>query len=150
MGANDKTGAGRGDWQTPPALFEALHRIFAFDTDLFASESNALCATWYSEDRSAFDADWCGQRCFGNPPYSRGFMDPAVEKAIEQRDRAANIVLLIPAATDAQWYRRLEKHATIWLLAKRVRFINPDTGLPGDSPPGGHGVALLRPSWMDR
>lgn len=167
-GANDKTGvgSGSGEWQTPPELFAQLDRLFAFDHDAFASDENHLTPSYSTathtvipnahmlpvriEGSDGLTHPWDSWRVFGNPPYSRGFMLKAVEKAIAERDSADVIVLLVPAAVDVKWYRLLEKFATIHLLPKRVRFIDPSTGNPGDSPPTGHAIAVLRPSWMDR
>lgn len=168
-GANDKTGvgSGSGEWQTPFRLFEDLHQLFRFNLDAFASHENALCTQYCTADgtflkdsstdhampvcqQDGLSYPWRWKRVFCNPPYSRGFVMQAVEKAVSERDNAGVVVMLLPAAVDVAWFKLLEKYATIWFLPKRVRFINPETGQPGDSPPTGHIVALLRPSWMDR
>lgn len=179
-------GSGRGDWRTPPELFAKLNRLYALNFDAFASHDNHLTGDYCTDDgqycacspgpwprrpgeliapTDGLATSWAGRRVFGNPPYSRGFLHQAVDKAIVERDAADVIVLLLPSATEAQWFRDLERHGVVQHLPQRVRFIHPfgecsDTcqtrkvphvfGAPGDSPPSGHCVAVLRPSWMDR
>ena len=175
MTANDRTGVGQGrdDWQTPPELYAALHRRYAFDYDPFASHDNALTQStrWsgarrrdaYStvdgswarapgkgphklSDEDGLSSYWAHRRVFMNPPYSRGVIGAAVEKAHSERNNAEIIVALIPASTDTEWFQQfvLPVCDIVW-LSPRVRFINPETGKPGDSPPGGSVVAVFRP-----
>jgi len=63
-GANDRTGVGigRGDWRTPPELFERLNRMFRFDYDAFASHENALCDT-YSTTSGTFQRPLRQSQC---------------------------------------------------------------------------------------
>ncbi len=168
MTANDRTGVGAGsaEWQTPPELFERLHRRFKFDYDAFASHENALCDTYSTIDGTFVNIgghpshsieplmenghdgmryDWTGRRVFMNPPYSRGFIEQAVQKAAGERHNAEIIVALLPASTDTRWFQHyVLPFAHIDWLPKRVRFINPATGEPGTSPPGGSIIATFK------
>lgn len=173
MSANDRTGvgAGTGEWQTPPALFRRLNETFAFTYDAFASHGNHLRGlystaegTWLSgfvvegavqiPPRKAGDGDgltypWEAQRVFMNPPYTRGFIERAMAKAAAERDSAALIVALIPAATDTRWFHEsVLPFAWVEFLPKRVRFVNPETGEEGASPPGGHCIVVYRKTWL--
>lgn len=178
MSANDKTGvgAGNGEWQTPPEFYAWVRRRFATNFDLFASEANAL-EPFFATDHGVFregeqvaavrtglDCDVGGLRPFANPPYTNGFIAPAVDSMIARRHEADGIVALLPASTDTGWFKRLWAVSHIEFLDRRVRFIHPmqhcinrkgelcthEFGKPGDSPPGGHLLAIFRqdmPTW---
>lgn len=168
MTANHLTGVGSGkpDWQTPPSLFKALNRTFRFDYDAFASHENALCLTYSTEEGTyrkgggvemlteidsldGLRQDWDSRRVFMNPPYRRGFLEQALMKAVVSQQDAALIAALIPASTDTTWWHRWVKpYAEVHFIPRRVRFIDPATGLPGQSPPGGSAIAIYYPEWM--
>ena len=178
MTANDKTGvgAGPGDWKTPRDLFARMNRRWAFDFDAFASHENALCRTYSTVDGTFREGclygtehpdgicpgytqidsldglrqDWDARRVFLNPPYSRGLIGAAVEKCAASRNDAYMISALIPDARDTSWWRSFVKPYAQDFPIGRVRFINPVTGEPGASPPGGIAVVVWTPDWMDR
>jgi phage N-6-adenine-methyltransferase len=160
--AQDKTsvGAGSMEWRTPPELFAWLNRRFQFNTDVFASHENALC-DYYSTAAGSFmktngdpicvslanglEMGWENARVFMNPPYSRGLIEQCIEKAYNERNNAAIIVALIPASTETQWFQKfILPHCHIEWLPRRVRFIDPETGEPGQSPPSGSVIAIFR------
>lgn len=121
--------------------------------------------------------DWRGRRTFGNPPYSdpehacldngrckkkrcvsRGYcidenvpgIPDFVAKHAAERNNADVDVALLPDARDTAWWRSFVKpHAQDFPIG-RVRFINPATGEPGTSPPGGIAVVVWTPDWLDR
>lgn len=166
-GANDRTGVGNGsdEWQTPRDLFERLNDTFRFDYDPFASDANHLTTiystiegsywtTGHRMDGEAGTQDgltfpWEGMRVFMNPPYSRGFIEKALRKAADERTRCDLIVALIPANTDTRWWHDIvgPNASHIELLRGRVRFIDPATGCPGGSPPGGSALVYYFPDW---
>ena len=159
-----KVGGGSADWQTPPELFERLNRRYRFNYDAFASHENALLPLWSTAggtfftrktdgilaELSGFGADgltynWGGHRVFMNPPFTRGFIEQAVEKAYNERENAEIIVAILPAATETRWFQNfILPHCDITWLPRRVRFINPETGEPGDSPTIGHVIAVFK------
>lgn len=164
--AQDKTGVGAGsmEWQTPPELFAWLNRRFALDYDAFASHENALLPK-YSTDTGTFRRSegyasdfpirkslddgltysWDGLRVYMNPPYSRGLIEKCIEKAWSERNNAQIIVALIPASTETQWFQTyILPYCHIEWLPRRVRFIDPATGQPGQSPPSGSVIAIFR------
>ena len=168
MSAHDKTGVGHGsaEWRTPPELFARLNRRFLFDYDAFASHDNALCDLYSTVDGTfrkvgnspyqerlytiADEGDgltfnWQNLRVWLNPPYSRGLIDQCVEKAYEERNNAAIIVALLPAATETRWFQRwILPYCHVDWLPKRVRYIDPVTLKPGGSPPSGSVVATFK------
>lgn len=160
-------GGGRSDWQTPPDLFRAMDRRWRFTYDAFASHENTLCTTYstaegtYRRESAGGDfeqidsldglrQDWDSRRVFANPPYSRGFIDAAVEKASRSKDEADIIVALLPENRDTGWWRSFIKNqATVYSIG-RVRYIDPATGKPGGSPPGGSAIVVWTPEFLDR
>lgn len=178
--ANDRTGVGAGsaEWRTPPDLFARLNRRFEFDYDAFASHENALCdgystsegtfrkygsghrpwgslgqhvgANWFPQ-QDGLTFGWKNLRVFMNPPYTRGLIEQCVEKAFNERDNAAIIVALIPAATETRWFQRfILPHCHIDWLPRRVRFIDPVTLQVGGSPPSGMVIATFKTELMGR
>lgn len=157
MVANHLTsvGDGTGEWQTPQDLFQLLNKRWNFTLDAWASHDNALCKVyatsegtftkgWLLEPESyplhpeprmisrndGFQASWMKRRVFGNPPYTRGLIEPCVEKFVKEvtapREFAPECaVYLVPCAPDTAWYQLLETVATCTPLPKRVRFIHP-------------------------
>ena len=182
-----KVGGGSAEWQTPPDLYTRLNRRFRFDHDAFASHENALCDRYSTADGtfhrvpgvgvfpgqfkgarepdklSSADGltyDWTGLRIFMNPPFTRGFIEQAVEKAYNERENAEIIVALLPAATETRWFREFVlSYCHIDWLPQRVRFTHPPfecsaecqtrgkphrLGEPGDSPTIGHVIAVFK------
>lgn len=161
-----KIGAGSDEWRTPPDLFARLNRTFQFDYDAFASPENALCAQYstvegtfnkhspYGIGRGGEDGliySWMGHRVWMNPPYSRGFIERAMQKAADERQSAELIVALIPANTDTRWWHDVvvPNASHIEFLRGRVRFLRPD-GTPGDAPPNGSALVYYFPDWRSR
>ena len=89
------------EWGTPPDLFEALNKEFAFDLD--------PCTPGQTWDGTAMP--WAGRRVFCNPPYGRG-----MDKWLAKGPEADVAVFLIPARTDTAWFH---DHA---LKAAEIRF----------------------------
>lgn len=119
--------------------------------------------------------DWDRRRVWMNPPYNeeenpcnptnckkkrcerRGYcideyvpgLNDFMEKAASERDSATLIVALIPANTDTGWWHEYVKpYAQVHYLRGRVQFIDPETGNPGGSPPGGSAVAVYYPEFL--
>ena len=99
-------------WSTPRAFFLILDAEFRFDLDVAASEDNAMCPEFYSEEFDALRRDWSayGRRpptCWCNPPYSK--CAEFVAKAAEEARKGVTTVMLIPSRTDTRYW-----HAHIW------------------------------------
>uniref|UniRef100_UPI003F588CEE DNA N-6-adenine-methyltransferase n=1 Tax=Vibrio cholerae TaxID=666 RepID=UPI003F588CEE len=112
-------------WQTPKALAWGLFSYFSprlgsIVLDIFAEDCNALLPNYYTAKDNALVQNLAadlkkigGSAAFGNPPYSRPFMDDEqyitgmthiIEWCIKQRDQGAKIMLLIKAATSEKWF----------------------------------------------
>lgn len=114
----------RADWETPRDLFERLDAFWHFDLDVAASDTNHLCADYYTKETDGLSHSWAGHRVWCNPPYGR---DVArwVEKAYrETRDGVTCVVMLIPARTDTRWYHDWieNKAAEIKFLRGRLKY----------------------------
>jgi phage N-6-adenine-methyltransferase len=158
--SNAKTGvgSGSGDWRTPPELFKVLQDRFRFDYDGFADHDNALLPTYSTlegtfrkhdcgpqqiDTLDGLHAEWLNRRVFLNPPYSRGDIGPIVASAHARARDASLVVALLSAATDTKWFHdHIVDVADVTFLRRRVRFINPDTRVPGTSPPGGSMIVV--------
>lgn len=117
---------------TPKDFFDTLDAEFHFDIDCAASRLNHKCELYFGEGGVAFDAletDWAGQTCFLNPPYS--VAAPFIDKAREEADKGATVVLLLPVRSDTKWWHKhiwdakdiLSVDGT-WRPGVRVRFVS--------------------------
>ncbi|MEJ7787336.1 MAG: DNA N-6-adenine-methyltransferase [Solirubrobacteraceae bacterium] len=145
-GANPKV----DDRQTAPEVFAALHKRFRFTVDVAASAQNKKLERFYTPAEDGLAQPWGGERVWCNPPYSS--IEPWVEKAWAESQRADLIVMLLPAnRTEQGWWqrhvesprRRREPAFSVEFLAGRMRFIAPDAleVKPNERPP--FGVCLL-------
>lgn len=95
---------------TPQDFFDKLNAEFHFDIDCAASELNHKCELYFGQGGVEFDAlkaDWAGMTCFLNPPYS--IADVFIEKAREEADKGATVVMLLPVRSDTKYW-----HKYIW------------------------------------
>lgn len=105
------------DWETPQWLFDKLDSEFHFNIDICASDENAKCDTYFTEQNSCLDKSWSGYTCFMNPPYGRHIND-FIKKAYEESKNGATVVCLIPSRTDTKYW-----HDYIFGKAHEIRFI---------------------------
>lgn len=97
---------------TPQDFFDKLNAEFHFDLDAAADERNHKCELYFGKGGIAFDAleeDWGGEgtTVFLNPPYS--VAGAFVQKAREEADKGAVVVLLLPVRSDNKWF-----HKYVW------------------------------------
>ena len=97
MSSNDET------WSTPQWLFDELDREFNFTIDVCASDSNAKCGRYYTEQDDCLSQSWKGEICFMNPPYGRKIGD-FMRKAYKESLNGSTVVCLAPARTDTKWW----------------------------------------------
>jgi phage N-6-adenine-methyltransferase len=88
---------GRGDqtWTTPLDVFATFDARFEFELDACASDSNALCDSFFTEEDNSLEQDWDGRRVWINPPFAKA--KKFVEKAVEEVRKGALVTMLIPA-----------------------------------------------------
>lgn len=128
----------RDAYSTPKEVFAVFNEEFNFAIDVAASCENALCATYFSEERSALTRDWfpdgsiswAGQYAWCNPPYSD--IGPWVAKAAEQSGKGIGTVMLVMMDQSVGWYREAIKtcQEVRLVIGGRLSFIDPSTGKP--------------------
>lgn len=102
-------------WQTPPDLFNKLHREYKFNLDGAASEENRLLPEASTVDQPI---SWRGRRVFCNPPWSD------IASFVELAVFAELAVLLVPARTNARWFHRaLALGAEVRFFLGKPRFV---------------------------
>ena len=130
-------------WRTPPDLYARLNEEFGpFNLDVAASDDNALCERYFTEEQDALIQDWGAGVCFCNPPYSKLY--PFVAKAYEESLKGATVVMLIPSRTDTRAFHQfIFGKAEIRFLKGRLRFSNAPHPAPFPSC-----VVIMRPPPM--
>jgi phage N-6-adenine-methyltransferase len=110
---------GAQDWETPPALFAALHEEFGFTVDAAADQDNALLPRCWDLIDDGLEQDWDGEVVWCNPPFNE--TKAWVRKAASSRGTA---VLLIPASIDALWWYDvvMATASEVRLLRGRIKF----------------------------
>ena len=112
--------------ETPNWLFDLLDREFNFLLDAAASITNHKVPTYYTVADSALDKRW-EKRTYLNPPYSVGNIDKFMAKALEESQKGAVVVCLVPCATDTRWWHLYAMKAQeIRFIKGRVRFVGYD------------------------
>lgn len=140
--------SGNDEWYTPAPLIEAARRVMgAIDLDPASSESaNRLvgAAAYFDAEADGLGQPWAG-RVWMNPPYSRGLVDPFVQRLAEHVETGAvtAAVVLVNNATETGWFGRLlDVASAVCLLRGRVRFLVPDAG-PAKTPLQGQAVLYV-------
>jgi len=114
-------------WATPQELFDTLNAEFGFTLDPCASEDNAKCAKFYTEEDDGLSKDWDGETVFCNPPYGR-VIGQWVKKCYETKGIR---VALLPARTDTAWFHDyINGLAEIRFIRRRIKFGDSKTDAP--------------------
>lgn len=128
-GFNRKFESATVEWPTPQELFDELDAEFSFTTDVAATDDNAKCAHYYTQEQDGLKQDWRGT-CWMNPPYGRAMVD-WLKKAIRETWNGTTTVCLIPARTNTTWWHDLcQKYGEVLFVRGRPKFGNADHGLP--------------------
>lgn len=119
------------DWYTPEEWIElARYSLYGIDLDPFSSDlanQRVKANRYFTQEDNAFEREWKAKSVWMNPPYTRGLVDKAVDKLIEQyaAGNFRSAIVLVNNMTDTRWYRRLLSispiHAT---LTGRIAFEN--------------------------
>lgn len=120
---NDGRWHSRGsDWSTPQELFDELDKEFHFDLDVCASDWNAKCKNYLSEN--SLDLPW-RNRNWMNPPYGK-VLNEWMKKAYEESLKGKVVVCLVPAATDTAWWHDYALKGEIRYIRGRPRFVTKE------------------------
>lgn len=116
-------------WQTPPALYLALDKEFAFTVDAAADQGNALCDRYFDREADALAQSFAGERVFCNPPYGQQLTSWTQKAMTSAQDEGALWVLVLPARTDVAWFHRFVlPHAEIRFIKGRLKFTRGGQG----------------------
>jgi|SRR3990167_728157 len=122
------------DWVTPDDVFIPLHKEFKFTLDVAASYQNAKVERFYNGDEiDAMDWPWgIGEICWLNPPYGKGYpLSKWVQRAYNQSQAGATVVMLIPARTNTNWFHEYcLRHGEVRFIRGRPKFGGAKHGLP--------------------
>lgn len=115
-------GNGR-EWATPPDVFNPLHEEFGFTLDVCATDANAKCSRYFTEEMNGLEQDWRGETVWMNPPYGREIY--AWTRKAREEARHAFIVGLLPASTDLAWWHEdvVGRASDVRYIRGRVRFL---------------------------
>ena len=117
-------------WATPQDFFDKLDAEFHFSLDPCASEDNAKCKKYFTEEDNGLIQNWGGQRVFCNPPYGRE-ISKWVRKCSEESKNCEVIVMLLPARTDTAWFwDYIYNKAEIRFIRGRLKFGGSSQGAP--------------------
>lgn len=91
-------------WATPQFFFDALDEEFHFTLDAAASDDNAKCERYFTQEKNGLAQSWQGETVFCNPPYGRT-VGEWVKKAHDEHAKGdCTIVMLLFARTDTKWF----------------------------------------------
>lgn len=119
----------RQNWETPRNFFNELDKKYNFMYDLAASKENSKCPLYFTEEENSLKQDWyklCSDSLkwlWINPPYGRGITEQWVKKCDEEAQKGANIIALLPARTDTNFFHKyIYKKYDFNLLKGRLKF----------------------------
>jgi len=101
------------DWYTPAEWIEAARFVlYGIDLDPFSSDlanQRVKANKYFTQEDDAFTQEWNAKSVWMNPPYTRGLVDKAVSKFVDEYHlgRFAHGMVLVNNMTDTRWYRRL-------------------------------------------
>jgi site-specific DNA-methyltransferase (adenine-specific) len=119
-------------WTTPRKFFNELNSEFGFTLDAAALKGSTLVPdNWFGPDhddpsrRDALVMDWAeasrGGPVWLNPPYGRG-INAWVAKAHAESKKGLEVVCLVPARTDTNWWWDSCVHHEIRFIKGRLKF----------------------------
>ena len=107
-------------WYTPQDFFKKYDDVYKFETDVCATDDNAKCAKYYTEEMDGLSQEWRGV-CWMNPPYGRT-IGKWMKKAYESSLSGTTVVCLVPARTDTNWWHDYAMKGDIEFIRGRLKF----------------------------
>jgi phage N-6-adenine-methyltransferase len=98
MVADEIQEPGRGlcEWNTPDWLFQLLDSEFHFTLDAAALPLNTKCKKFFTPQDDGRKQSWAGEVVWCNPPFNREVIGLWVQKAYEESQRGAVVVMVLP------------------------------------------------------
>jgi phage N-6-adenine-methyltransferase len=148
-----RPGKSRQDFGTPKEFLAATKRLLGLDTfsiDLAASKHNAVVPRYFDEEDDSLVQNWNTEICGGpgwlNPPYADIY--PWAKKCATSN---AYITMLVPAATDTEWFRDwVWKKSFIYFLTQRIKFVGATDLYPKGLLLAVYGVGIGEDFWRWR
>ena len=116
------------EWATPRALFQGLDAFFHFETDVCATDKNALCDNYFTKEEDGLMQEWHGV-CWMNPPYGKQ-IGLWMGKAYTSSLHGATVVCLVPARTDTAWWNNYARKGKVYFIRGRLKFGGAKDGAP--------------------
>jgi phage N-6-adenine-methyltransferase len=109
------------EWSTPPELFDKLNTKWNFELDVCATPQNAKVDRFFDEQADGLQQDWSPFVCWMNPPYGRE-IKKWMAKALEESEKGATVVCLVPSRTDTAWWHDYAMKGEIDYIRGRLKF----------------------------
>ena len=111
-------GRGLCEWNTPDWLFQLLDSEFHFTLDAAALPINTKCKKFFTPEDDGRKQTWAGEIVWCNPPFNREVIGQWVQKAYEESQRGAVVVMVLPTPFKGyRWWRQ-------YCIKGQVRFIH--------------------------
>lgn len=121
---------------TPTEFLDALkHKlgIKEFSWDLAANKDNAVTHNYWDEEADSLIQEWhkVGGWQYCNPPYAD--IEPWVAKAYKESTLGANVAMLLPSSTGANWWKSwVYGKCHIMFMNGRIKFVGHKHLYPKD------------------
>lgn len=132
-----RPGRSKQDYGTPKALLNAVRdrlHIAEFDIDVAASQENAVCPKFFTEEDDALIQDWKVGTGWNwlNPPF--GQLELWTVKAKLEAEKGAQTVMLVPVSPGSNWWAEyVEPFVYVSYLHGRVTFVGATGPYPKDT-----------------
>ena len=146
------------EWYTPAPVVDLVRFIFDGPIHLDPASNPAanetVAAQAYFDVNQGYDGlelRWGRPQhnVFCNPPYGRG-TGKWVDKALREQSK---VIMLVNAVPGRQWFQDLAESPLtgwIWFFRRRIKFLDPETLEPQDSPTHDSclvGIGTPAPDW---
>jgi phage N-6-adenine-methyltransferase len=125
----------RPDWNTPLEVLTPIRLFGRIALDPCSNENSIVgAAREYRLDRGedGLVLPWTGHSLvYVNPPYGREIGAWVDKAAVSGASSGADIIMLVPARTDASWFHRAARTAqALCLWRGRLRFLGAPSSAP--------------------
>lgn len=127
------------EWETPPHILRWVEKRFGrkIGLDVASTRENKVCEKHFTKYNDAMSKpSWKADNdelTWMNPPYGRALAEWVKRAWIECVQNDARMVCLIPARTDTQYFHDYCARGQIFLLRRRIKFLQG--GVEGDGAP---------------
>lgn len=141
MFSTARTGEGDDTWRTPPEVLDRVRRLGPIGLDPCTAPDNPVGApVFFTELDDGLARSWAGfGLVFCNPPYSQ--LRAAWGLKIAREGLRAEIVSLVPARTETEWFREAcwSSASAVCFWYGRLTFVGGEASAPFPSALPYHG-----------